>query len=511
VTDRDHVSDPRVHADRSADSDDATPTSLELTVSGGANGIDAKYDDMERLGRLYGDTGGRLVEAAWDDKLEAADGDLLASAILSPDSFAEAEAAILDATYGPRGLIVRAATIEAQSLCFVGVVEIYRAADDARAAAADALHYGFGYVVGYHLPGIALVGGLTYGALHLIDPALAEMTQEELIEYLEDHPEVLQTLVNGGGGLLDGMGANPLTGPLMDALGLDGFHPDTGSAADDLGALLFGDYEGDLNDAYDGPMFDHEPPRDLEDLMEDLGTTAAGDIPDGVISIQQITDADGNVNYVVQLPGTDDFMSEDAVRNMGSNLNLIAGDSTAYGDAVAQAMADAGVPGDAPVMLVGHSQGGMQAAALAADPDFGYHVTHVVTAGSPVATSGVPDDVTMVSLENTGDVVPLLDGEENPDGAQHTTVQADVHSGSFGAADGQNHALSTYEQIASAADASADPSIQQAIDSMHEQGFLADDGETVQSQTYTYQTQQGEQIRPAEIRDPLAMFGNLVS
>jgi pimeloyl-ACP methyl ester carboxylesterase len=196
---------------------------------------------------------------------------------------------------------------------------------------------------------------------------------------------------------------------------------------------------------------------------------------------------------------------------MGSNLNLIAGDSTAYGDAIAQAMTDAGVPGDAPVMLVGHSQGGMQAAALAADPDFGYHVTHVVTAGSPVATSGVPDDVTMVSLENTGDVVPLLDGEENPDGAQHTTVQTDVHSGSFGAADGQNHSLSTYEQIASAADGSADPSIQEAIDSMHEQGFLADDGEAVQSQTYTYQTQQGEQIRPAEIRDPLAMLGNLVS
>ena len=41
----------------------------------------------------------------------------------------------------------------------------------------------------------------------------------------------------------------------MDALGLDGFHPDTGSAADDLGELLFGDYEGDLNDGYPVDQF----------------------------------------------------------------------------------------------------------------------------------------------------------------------------------------------------------------------------------------------------------------
>ncbi len=507
----DHVSDPRVTVDRSPDSDDGVPSSLELTVSGGHNGIEARYSDMERLGRLYGATAGRLAEAAWQDRAEAADGDLLASAVLSPASFAAAEAAILDATYGPRGLVVHAATIEAQSLCFVGVVEIYQAADEARWAAIEALQYGLGYVVGYHLPEIALAGGLAYGTLYLIDPALAGMTEEELVEYLEDHPEVLETLVGGGGGLLDGMSANPLTAPLMDALGLDGFHPDTGSAADDLGELLFGDCEGALNPDYDGPIFDHEPPRGLEDLIEDLAITAAGDVPDGVISIQQLTGDDGRGTYVVQLPGTDDFLSDHAVRNMGSNLNLIAGDSTAYGEAVRLAMADAGVPADAPVMLVGHSQGGMQAAALAGDPDFGYHVTHVVTAGSPVATSGIPDDVTVLSLENTGDVVPLLDGEPGPDGAHHTTVQADVHAGSLGAADGQNHSLSTYESIASAADASSDPSIQAVVESMHAQGFLGDDGEPVRSQTFTYQTQHGEQVRPAEIRDPWAMLGNVVS
>ncbi len=181
---------------------------------------------------------------------------------------------------------------------------------------------------------------------------------------------------------------------------------------------------------------------------------------------------------------------------MGSNLNLIAGDDTAYADAIQQAMQAAGVGPDDPVMLVGHSQGGMQAAALAGDPDFDYNVTNVVTAGSPVATSGVPDDVTVLSLENTGDLVPLLDGEQNPDSAHHTTVQADVHSGSFGAADGQNHSLSTYGLIADAADASGDPSVAAVLETMHANGFLAGDGGPVDSTTYSYQTQQGEQVRP---------------
>lgn len=475
-----------------------------IEVSGGAGGIEARYDDMERLGRIYADTGSRLVEAAWDDKLEAADGDLIASAILSPDSFAAAEAAILDATYGPRGLVVRAAMIEAQSFCFVGVVEIYRAADEARRAAIETLSYGLGYVIGVNLPGVLLAGGLAYGGLRL-----SGMSDEELIAFLEDHPEIVETLINGGGGLLDGMGDNPLLAPLMGALGLDGFHPDTGSAADDLGDLLFGDYEGDLNDGYPLNAFDYDAPHDLGDLIDDLGTTADDGVDNGVISIQRLTDADGNVSYVVQLPGTDEFMSETDIRNMGSNLNLIAGDDTAYGDAVRQAMEAAGVDPSDPVMLVGHSQGGMQAAALSGDPDFGYNVTHVVTAGSPIATSGIPDDVSVLSLENTGDLVPLLDGESNPDSAHHTTVQADVHSGSFGAANGQNHSLSTYGAIADAADGSGDASVDSVVAGMHDQGFLAGDGEPVQSQTYSYQTQVGDQLRPAEVRDPLAMLGHL--
>lgn len=466
-------------------------TTPEISVSGGAGGIDARYDDLERLGHLYGDVGGRLVDQAWDDKLEAADGDLLASSVLSPGSFATAEGAIIDATYGPRGLVVRAAVIEAESFCFVAVVEIYRTADELRHDAIEALSYGLGYVVGVNLPGFLVAGVLVYGGLRL-----SGMSNEELIAFLEDHPEIAQSLVNGGGGLLDGMSTNPLTSPFMGLLGLDGFHPDTGSAADDLGDLLFGDYTGDLNDDYPLDDFDGDldAPSDVQDLIDDLNVVAT-DTEDGVINIQAVTGPDGQVRYVVQLPGTDEFMDEHAIRNMGSNLNLIAGDSTAYADAIRQAMGTAGVPHDASVMLVGHSQGGMQAAALAGDPDFDYHVTHVVTAGAPVATSGIPDQVQVLSLENTGDLVPLLDGEENSSTANHTTVQADIHSGSFGAAPGQNHSLSSYSQIAGAVDQSGDPSVQHFVETLEQEGYLGG-GDSTSS---AFQTQQGAPVRPAEL------------
>ena len=48
---------------------------------------------------------------------------------------------------------------------------------------------------------------------------------------------------------------------------------------------------------------------------------------------------------------------------------------------------EAGVRSDEPVLLVGHSLGGMAAAAILAG-NSGYHVTDVVTAGSPTAQSG---------------------------------------------------------------------------------------------------------------------------
>ncbi|WP_426242712.1 hypothetical protein [Nocardioides sp. LHG3406-4] len=475
---------------------------VPITVSGGAGGVAASYDDLALLGTLYQSVGAALSDAAWDDKLEAADGDLVLSAVLAPQTFAAAEAAILAATYGPHGLVARAVTIEAQSLAFAAVVELYRTADELQRQVYDAMSYGVGVALGVQLVPVALTGALGYLAVRQASPARAADLQQDVVAYLEAHPEVVQTFVNGGGGLLDGLGLHPVSGPFMHALGLDGPHPTTGSAADDLGQLLFGDYSGvAVPTEGDHP---YAVPAGIADLIGDLATTEAHG--DGAISVQRITGADGDTRWIVHLPGTDDFLDDHAIRNMGANLNLIAGDDTAYGQAVAKALEQAAVNPSDPVMMVGHSQGGMQAAALAADPGFGYHVTHVVTAGAPVATSGIPHDVTVLSLENSADVVPSLDGEDNPAGARHTTVRADVRTGSLGAGDG-NHGLAVYADIAGAVDASADPSVAAAVTDMREAVFLGADG-VRETSTMHFRTEIGEQLRRPDIADPASFIRN---
>jgi pimeloyl-ACP methyl ester carboxylesterase len=122
-------------------------------------------------------------------------------------------------------------------------------------------------------------------------------------------------------------------------------------------------------------------------------------------------------------------------------------------------------------MLVGHSQGGMVSTSLAADRDFTRHfnVQHVVTAGAPAAqVAELPVGTHGLHLENRGDVVPMLDGEDNPDQPHRTTVRFD--DGGHDVVG--NHDLRRYAAGAAAADASPDGSIRDAIDRMRADGYL---------------------------------------
>ena len=140
-------------------------------------------------------------------------------------------------------------------------------------------------------------------------------------------------------------------------------------------------------------------------------------------------------------------------------------------------MHDAGIsPGD-PVMIVGHSQGGMQAVNLLGH-DSGFTITNVVTAGSPTSQEDIPVDggTQVLSFENTGDVVPLLNGEPNEATSNHVTVQFDDSS-----TPGFEHDLQHYVNGAMAADLSGDAGIGSQIASMA--GFLS--GTATTNHTYT--------------------------
>ena len=160
------------------------------------------------------------------------------------------------------------------------------------------------------------------------------------------------------------------------------------------------------------------------------------------IRIQTVRGADGRERYLVYVPPTQGeklpesadpreiaqklrgYDLEGQPFSWPNNIYAMAGRENAGANAVKAAMAKAGIPPGAEVAFVGHSQGGLVAAQLAADPAFNncsggsgsYNVTDVFSAGSPVQTYTPAQQSTSVvninhdsSGDVKGDVVPELD------------------------------------------------------------------------------------------------------
>jgi hypothetical protein len=289
-----------------------------------------------------------------------------------------------------------------------------------------------------------------------------------------DNPLLVEHLVNGGGGLLAG-----LTGGLLPTF-------TTNQAADALEDLYpEGDPVVEPLDTTSG-----EQPSSVEDLLDHLSDIAAlsqgaDSAANGTIEIQTVTSAGGQVAHIVNLPGTDDLATlpttaDDDVRDLGTNLDLIAGEVDDYQQGILEAMAEAGIGADEPVLIVGHSQGGMEAVAIAAS-DSGFTVTDVVTAGSPTAqVGGYPEGVNVLSIEQHGDLVPLLDGEPNPPSVEQTTVVVDAHPGQ---GIETHHDYDVYVAAGAAVDSSTHPSVVSSVGSLQEHGFLGSGGQ-VTSQVF---------------------------
>ncbi|HVU74947.1 MAG TPA: hypothetical protein VHE83_18430 [Mycobacteriales bacterium] len=180
------------------------------------------------------------------------------------------------------------------------------------------------------------------------------------------------------------------------------------------------------------------PPSTTTSVGGWLRTVAA--LPDGTIGVTDVGGA-----WVVSLPGIHTFGdAKDPMDLYGAARGLLGGTS-AYPKAVAKALDLACVPLGASVMLVGHSQGGITAMDLASDKSFNgrrVHVTHVVTAGSPVSGLHPATASTQVlELDNDHDLVPQLDLRDSRRGTADGRVVA-----VFGYDDGTiggDHAIST--------------------------------------------------------------------
>ena len=129
-----------------------------------------------------------------------------------------------------------------------------------------------------------------------------------------------------------------------------------------------------------------------------------------VLLVRRVVGSDGEGAWVVVIPGTSHWplRSDHGPSDTAANLATMAGVKSslypAIDKAMAAAMKESGVtPGSEPVMLAGHSQGGIIAARLAIDEDFRarYDVREVVTAGSPIDRMPVPQDVTSCRSRTT--------------------------------------------------------------------------------------------------------------
>lgn len=440
-------------------------------VVGGAGGTRARLEGLLAAAAAADRAAGRL-EAALARAREV-DGCIDAVAVWSPLTAPTARAATAALTSGWTGLHHLAARTRRLAASLRSAAQIYRHTDLDVAAVIRALGaVAGGWVAGSGPVGIVLTGAVaTAGAITLAQTVLAA----RLLRYVPspagfalqalgsarlrrlDGPVGMLARTVGGPGLLP-QGLGPPSGPTVEMLvpviaglgvgALPGDQPlsvdpvPTAALGGRVGALigtaLFGTPRPGLvvapvvtPEARRGPDTAPPVPRSTADVLREVQSLYPDDDTAGtVVGVQRLDHPDGHRSWVVTIPGTQsgDVLDGPNPADMAANLELAAGLRSDAGAVVVHAMLRAGVQPGEPVLLAGHSQGGMVAMDIAADPLLrsAVTVTAVVTAGSPVAVSRLPDGVQALHLEHVQDYVPALDGRPNPDDSQRTTVVRDL-------------------------------------------------------------------------------------
>ncbi|MFW5472530.1 hypothetical protein ACOCJ5_04405 [Knoellia sp. CPCC 206450] len=206
-------------------------------------------------------------------------------------------------------------------------------------------------------------------------------------------------------------------------------------------------------------------PTTTDSLLAGVETLGDHDSSGGV-RVVELDAADGTTTWVVQVPGTHGGWVEGGSVPMDwpANVSLMLGATSASKLATERALSLAqGGRGSSRdrVVLVGHSQGGIVAAALASDPAFArrHRVTHVITAGSPIDDFPVPATTQVLSLQHRTDPVHALDLSPPPDRRSWTTVEASAPVAVRSHLTAGAHALSAYRSTAADVDRSDDVSL----------------------------------------------------
>jgi hypothetical protein len=412
-----------------------------VSVRGGTNGVVAHYDDMTAAARLFARAGGDTAAASVALHGYLIGPDVLASAPLDPVGAARFEATLIAALDGPGGLTWLAA----------------------RCAATD-------------------VGLRAAAAAYLGADRLDERLEPELDAVARAPKAALDAAARLSGGDPGGALQKLITDdPQLADLGIGVVGAGSVAAGARLVGLPFADGRPRVTDL--GGDHGLGAPRSLEDLLAGLARRDEG--RPGEVDVHFLEGGSARTRkVVVDIPGTKDWslaLHSGDVTSIATNLRALHGAVTTYERGVLEAMRRAGVGPDDDVLMVGHSEGGMVAvnAARRAAASGEFRVRHVVTAGAPLGliAGNVPAGVNVLALENDGDVVPHLDGAENPDRLNVTTVTAHRGHGDVIA----NHSLDeAYLAAARDLDAGDDPSVRAYLRGLA--GFLT--ASTVRTHTY---------------------------
>jgi predicted esterase len=431
-----------------------------VSVSGGSGGIDAHLDDMETTAALIGGLGLDMGELALVGHAHLLDPNVVASALLDPAGSARFEWAMLQALDGEGGLTTVAIGIGVSAVKLKVAAVTYRAVDELQAELMDVVEFLTAPVT--FVVSLGTLAVITGG--HVLEgESLSEATQHTIT----DHPGLVDDVVGSVPGLLASLAVvSPLAGLAWAGMGFPTSVP--GGAAGL--ARLYPDGSPKVTPhGRDASVEGIGAPHNLTDIMEGLDrrNDASSEID---VRIIETVGPDGRVHRsaIVDIPGTKVWntpgSSTNVLQDLGTNLHGVGNDTTTYERAVARALEQAGVQPGEPVMLVGHSQGGIVAlhAATSFAESGRYNVTHVVTAGSPVGEVRVPESIHVLSIENRGDIVPHLESNANPDQSNWTTVTVDHDTGTVGG----NHAMhESYVPAAGSVDHSTDPSVRAYMDS----------------------------------------------
>lgn len=183
-------------------------------------------------------------------------------------------------------------------------------------------------------------------------------------------------------------------------------------------------------------QLEQSAPDTLSDFLWQAGAVdTIGGADQSVVDIAKIVHEDGTVSWIVTLPSTKDWVGlndQGATNDLDADLLLLLYPEyqSQYEKAVLDAMAQAGIGPDEPVLLTGWSLGGILGGELIQSEAGGYNYGGLVVAGSPIDHMAIPEDIPVVQVKHFYDPVHRLDMiDQTRDTPNHVSVWDGDRSG----------------------------------------------------------------------------------